>query len=78
MAQQFPESIKMTGTRVEEFYFLSERIEGKKKKYTLMRAGQNSVEEVADESVARDLELPVYMRLLDTLIKTGMMKMEMA
>lgn len=78
MTEQFPESIKMTGTQAGEFYFLSERIEGKKKKYTLMRAGKTSIEEVADESVARGLELPVYMRLLETLIKTGTMKMEMA
>lgn len=78
MTKQFPESIKTTGTRAEEFYFLFERVEGKKKKYTLMRAGKNSVEKVTDESVARGLELPVYMRLLKTLIKTGTMKMEMA
>lgn len=67
----------MTGTQAEEFYFLLERIEFGKKKYTLMGADKDSVVEVADKSVAYGLELPVYMRLLETLIKTGTMKMEM-
>lgn len=67
--KDYPEAIKETGTK-ERILFLSEVIHGKDKELVPMVSNKDGVKEIERSEVV-GLKLPVYMRLLTTLIFTG-------
>lgn len=67
--RKYPEAIKTTGNE-KEMFFLERRIEGNKEIRTLMKAGNDGVQDATMVHMAGGV-FPVYIKLLQTYIYTG-------
>lgn len=66
--EKIPESIKVSGTNNDEFFFISENRTRKGVEYQLLKANNSGVQEVKDVSRIKEKVLPIYVKLLSSFI----------